>query len=179
MSETQASINDMDKFVKFTITVGALLTCIGVFYLYVVFLPGVERGKAASAEREQQVVEASEAKRQERFEACFAVAYRNYSANWAATCKGIAKARATEYRSCLKRNKFVIANQLLRAEFCKGIHGEIDPSPACRLPQALATSIDVTNTLEWDKCTTEAWPGSGPRPLERAVNSNVSRDNEP
>lgn len=145
----------MDKFVKLAIVVGALLAGFGIFYHYVIFLPGIEHDKAAAATRQKQDTEAREAQRQVIYEGCISAARRNYDANWAAACTSVAQSRAAEFRNCLS-DRLVMTNQFMGAEYCKRTYGETDASPECTLPKARADSINATQKQAQEKCVTEA-----------------------
>lgn len=134
----------MDKLLKMAVVVGALLAGIGVFYHYVIFLPGIEREKATQADRRQQA-----------YGRCIEQAESIYDASWAAACKNVAQSDAMELKNCLS-DKMVMTNPYMGAAYCKRTYGATDPSSECTLPKARAESINAAHKQAQQRCATEA-----------------------
>ena len=143
----------MDRAVKLAIILGALLAGFGVFYHYVVFLPGAQRERATAAERERQekataaegerqVTERRDLQRRIAYESCLVAARRNYDADWATACESVAATREEQLKNCLS-DKSIISNRYLGPEHCHSTYGGADPSPECTLPKTRAESIDA------------------------------------
>lgn len=159
----------MEKMVKIAVIFAALLAGIGVFYHYVIFLPGVERQKveraenekrekAMHAENEKRDKAKQEASRQLFYESCKASAAKNYSADWAAACEGVARARTSSLRNCYA-DQSITSNPYMGVNYCKSTFGEIDPSPNCSLPKARADSVNQAYQDEQQRCLAEARSG--------------------
>ena len=87
----------MDKIVKIGILLGSLLAGLGVFYHYVIFLPGVEQRKTEQIEASNRQAEAEKAEAEKRevlrlkfYEACKQDATSTYIETWASACKAVA-----------------------------------------------------------------------------------------
>lgn len=148
----------MEKLVKVAVVLGALLAGVGVFYHYVIFLPGVERQKAERAEVEKRDAANREASRQIFYEACKKDASINYSANWAAACEEVARTRTMQLRNCLS-DRMIVTNPYMGENYCKATFGDIDPSPNCSLPKGRAESIDQSFKDAQQRCLAEARGG--------------------
>ena len=134
----------MDKLLKLAIVFGVLLAGTGVFYHYVIFLPGVEKEKTAQLGR-----------RQEAYSRCIEQTESIYDANWAAACKDVAQLEAVELRNCLS-DRMVMTNPYMGAAYCKRTFSGADPSPECTLPRVRAESIDTAHKQAQQRCATEA-----------------------
>ncbi len=134
----------MDKITKLAVITGALLAGIGVFYHYVIFLPGVERDKADKARH-----------RQDAYGQCMEQADISYSTGWATACKNVAESTAMELKNCLS-NKVIMTNPYMGASYCNRTFGVADPSPECTLPESRANSLNATYKEEQQRCATEA-----------------------
>lgn len=138
----------MDKFVRLAVVLGALMAGGGIFYHYVIFLPGVEERKM-----EQQKEEATA--RQQQYEECVSSARANYDANWAAACKSHAQAESASLRNCLS-DKMIMSNPYMGPDYCKSTYGKSDSSSDCTLPRGRSDSINKTYHEEQQKCLAEA-----------------------
>lgn len=134
----------MDKALKIAVIIGALFAGFGVFYHFVIFLPGVEREKAIAAEA-----------RRVAYDRCIDWAQRDYDADWAAACKTLAATRAKELKDCLS-DKTVTTNPYLGPGYCKRMYADAESSPECTLPRAQADSINAAHKQQQQRCATEA-----------------------
>ena len=144
----------MDKSVKFAIIIGALLAGFGVFYHFVIFLPGVERANAAAREREKVAKEREKADAQRKdearkaaYSACMESAQANYNLNWAIACETTARQKTVGRENCLAQG--------LGAAFCRSVWGNPDPSPDCTLPGERAKALNEVYSEDQAKCATE------------------------
>lgn len=138
----------MDKFVRLAVVVGALMAGGGIFYHYVIFLPGIEERKVAQQSNDATL-------RQLQYEDCISSARANYDANWASACKSYAQAESVNLRNCLS-DKMVMSNPYMGSAYCKSTYGHSDSSPDCTLPRGRSDSIDKTHREEQQKCLAEA-----------------------
>jgi hypothetical protein len=134
----------MDKLTRMAVIAGVLLAGIGVFYHYVIFLPGVEHDKAAQAVR-----------RQAAYSRCMEQADSIYNADWATACKDVAESAAVELRNCLS-DKLIMTNPYMGASYCKRTFAGADPSPECTLPKSRAQSLNAAHKEAQQRCATEA-----------------------
>ena len=159
----------MDKLMKFAITVGALLAGFGVFYHYVVHLPGLEREKQQRAETEQRrKSEAQERQkleaeyraelRRRAYDACLDEARRNYTADWATACKAVASDKNAKLRTCLS-DKTIIENRYMGVGWCRSNYGDADATPDCSLPSPRAESLNKQFRTGEERCLAEAKSG--------------------
>lgn len=148
----------MEKIVKIAVIFGALLAGIGIFYHYVIFLPGVERQKVERAENEKRENAKKEDSRSLFYESCKASAAKNYSLGWAAACEGVARARTSSLRNCYA-DQSITSNPYMGVNYCKSTFGEIDPSPNCSLPKVRADSVNQAHQDEQQRCLAEARSG--------------------
>jgi len=70
----------VDKFVKISIIVAALMAGFGVFYHYVIHLPAIEREKRDAEEQEKADAALAEAARKSQYESCKGRAAQMYNA---------------------------------------------------------------------------------------------------
>ncbi len=150
----------MDKYLKIAIILSSLLAGVGIFYHYVIYLPGIERQKIEKSEREQkEAAEKAKQKQEEdvareyevkvRYEQCIADARRNYEANWTTACKSVAKSQSEAFLNCLN-------TPYMGKDFCKQTFPKRDSSPDCALPKEQAESINQTHKHAQEKCLAEA-----------------------
>jgi hypothetical protein len=161
----------MDKAIKLAIIVGILLAGFGVFYHYVIYLPGVEQRKdeRERAEREeaarraaQERLEAAMRADQERATAaqreldratvyydCLGRAEKNYLAHWVSECKSQARRSTAQLKNCLE-------NSSLGEKGCRSIHGSPDPSPTCSLSKVVADNAETIYDKAKQQCLVEA-----------------------
>lgn len=176
----------MDKFVKISMVVSALLAGIGVFYYFVIFLPDLERGKVAAAERERvaaaELNKAAVAER-ERIAAIELDKAAVAEQEKAAVAERAKLQRQQRYEDCIavastnySRNwaaackrasqvryaqyKDCFANGM-DAAYCKRVYGDYDSdtSPECSLPKELANDVNATRTRERQECGVKAQLG--------------------
>lgn len=148
----------MDKALRLAIAVAVLLAGTGVFYYYVIFLPGVQQQAVQAAEKAKQDEAAKEAARKSHYDSCLAGARANYEANWAAACQSVASIRQRQYQNCLS-DKFVMSNPYMGESYCKQSFSDADASPNCSLPSARADDINKTYGNEQQKCMSEVQLG--------------------
>lgn len=148
----------MDKFIKFAIVIGALLAGGGVFYHYVIFIPGLERTKNEQIVAEKQAAAVAAKERQLLYEQCTASASTNYSANWASACVVIANQTAVKLKNCLA-DPAILQNQFLGESYCKSTFAATEPSENCTLPSVRAEVVNGYYTSAKEKCLNEAKAG--------------------
>jgi hypothetical protein len=142
----------MDKLLKGSLAIGALLAGFGVFYHYVFFIPTVEREKQERVQAQQRETEeaklteqrekeearrAAEASRRAAYDACLGAAREKYLTSWASACRAVAKDKNTRLKNCLN-DKAVVENRYMGANWCHANHGNADASPNCSLPSSRA-----------------------------------------
>ncbi|UUZ67373.1 hypothetical protein LP416_21870 [Polaromonas sp. P2-4] len=86
----------MEKFAKSALMLGALLAGAGVFYHFVIFLPGLEREK-------QSQIATEKAQRRAAYETCKEIASRVHELNWTAACRNSAQTNKLLFSQCLER----------------------------------------------------------------------------
>lgn len=150
--------NYLDKLVKLAIVIGVLLAGGGVFYHYVVFLPGIERQKQEQIEAEKRDAAAKQATRQFAYDACIVSARRDYDANWANACASVARDKQISLRNCLA-DRAIMTNRFMGEQYCKSTYGVIDTSPECTLPKGRADSINNFHKQAQERCLNEAKTG--------------------
>lgn len=148
----------MDKIVRASVVAGALMAGGGVFYHFVIFLPGVEKAKAEKLEAEERAAERKAATRQVFYDACKTSARRAYDAEWAEACRSNASNRQREYQHCL-RDPAVIGNQFLGKPHCEKTYGFQDASSECNLPSGRANALNSRFKESEEKCLVEAKSG--------------------
>jgi hypothetical protein len=136
----------------------ALMVGFSVFYYFVIYLPGLEKQKAEQAERAKIDAEVREAQVRLKYETCLVGAHKNYEANWAAACEGVARTIEENLRACLS-DKQIMNNPYMGENYCRRIYKTIVSSPDCALPKSRADSINQKYKQEQDKCLTEAKSG--------------------
>ncbi|GJH30235.1 hypothetical protein [Caballeronia novacaledonica] len=175
--------NPMDKLMKAAIVAvvcSLLLAGAGVFYYFVIFLPGIERQKlelSQQAERdaakraEQAMIDAKNKEEQAKndaflketqkklmYDACKADARSNYTADWANACKDIASMTSQGLRNCLA-DKNLGGNAYLGESYCRRLYPQGDASANCSLPVSRADRINKTFHDAQEKCLQEAQLG--------------------
>jgi hypothetical protein len=159
----------MDKYLKITLMLVSLMVGFGVFYYFVIHLPGLEKQKIEQAEREKvaaearevrekMAAEAREARVKLKYDTCLYGARKNYEANWATACESVSKVSAEKLRACLS-DRQIINNPSMGENYCRRIYTTIDPSSDCILPKPSAESINQTYKQEQEKCLAEARAG--------------------
>ena len=148
----------MDKLMRIAVMFGALLAGSGVFYHYVVFLPGLERTKQEQAATEKREAAEQANAKQVVYESCKQLARATYESNWATACESVANERTASMRNCLV-DPAIMKNEFLGKEYCKRTYGDVDPSPSCTLPGVRATAINGYRRTAEDKCLAEAKTG--------------------
>lgn len=148
----------MDKLLKLSVIAAALMAGGGVFYHYVVFLPGIEQAKREKEEAQQAASTQKAAARQVAYERCKVAARINYDSNWASACTAVAAQAQTDYNHCL-RDPAVMSNQFLGKAHCEKAYGQRDASPECSLPGRRSDSINAGYKDAQDKCLAEAKSG--------------------
>ena len=143
---------------KLAIVVGVLLAGSGVFYYYVIFLPGVQRKATQATEQAKQDEAAKEAAKKARYDSCVISARADYEVNWATACKGVASVQQIQLQNCLS-DKSVMSNPYMGESYCKTTFTGADASPNCSLPGARADDVNKTYQDEQQKCLSEAQLG--------------------
>lgn len=138
----------MDQVLRNALIAGALLAGGGVFYHYGIFLPRVEEQKRSD-------IREKEANRKQVYSDCMEQARSQYDSSWAAACQSVAESSAMELKNCLK-DKLVMSNQFMGAEYCQKTYGSADASPDCILPGKRADTITGYFKHSQDRCATEA-----------------------
>jgi hypothetical protein len=149
---------ELDTLTKRALAVGALLAGIGVFYHYVIFIPGLEKAKQAQIENDKRETEQRIAEKTRQYAACKADARQAYEADWATACNAVAEDRKLSYANCLK-DPLVMYNQFMGEQYCVRTFGKIDPSPDCSLPGRRGESINARFQNALEKCLTESKSG--------------------
>lgn len=162
----------MDKLLKGSLAIGALLAGFGVFYHYVFFIPTVEREKQERVQAQQRekeeaklteqrekeearrAAESKEASRRAAYDACLGAAREKYLTSWASACRAVAKDKNTRLKNCLN-DKAVVENRYMGANWCHANHGNADASPNCSLPSSRAEPINKYLQTEDTRCLVE------------------------
>lgn len=148
----------MEKVLKTAGMLGVLLIGIGVFYHYVIFLPGVERQREERVENEKREAVKKETSQQLSYESCKAAASRNYSANWATACVAVARTQKDRRQSCLA-DSLIMTNPYMGRNYCLNTFADTDPSPECSLPGGKADPIEQNYSDAKQRCLMEARSG--------------------
>lgn len=148
----------MDKFVRLAIVIGALLAGGGVFYHYVIFLPGVERAKQEQLVAEKQAASDKERVKQRTYERCIAIASSSYDADWASACASVSASTEIKRKNCLA-DPAIVNNQFMGTAYCTSTFAPTDPSPNCSLPRSRADSLNSYLEGSKKKCLDEARAG--------------------
>jgi len=162
----------MEKLVKAGVAaavLGIVLAGAGIFYYFVVFLPGIERQKlemaqeeqkaqASKAEQDKRDATQREAQKKQLYEACKSDARANDEADWANACKDVASTNAQGLQNCLS-DKNIGGNPYLGENYCKRLYGGADASSTCTLPSARADGINKAFQEAQQKCLAEAQLG--------------------
>jgi len=121
----------LDKTLRLALIAGALMAGFGVFYHFVIFLPGKDR------------------ERQQSYAKCADHVREQYDKDWAAGCKALEESRAEQLKLCRKIGS-------PSGGRCESFVGEVDQSPECRLPQAIADPIERRQKQSLDQCAAAA-----------------------
>jgi hypothetical protein len=149
---------EMDKYLKWALITMSLMIGVGIFYHYVIYLPGIEKVKVEKAQEEKRKAEEKERQARSNYQNCLANARQNYEANWAQACETLAKSQAQALNECLS-DRLIVNNPNLGINFCKQQFRFLDSSQNCSLPQVRSESINQTHRQQEDKCLTEARSG--------------------
>ena len=133
------------------IVIGALLAGGGVFYHYVIFLPGLEQTKNEQLLLEKYSAAEAAKGRQLLYEQCITSANRSYEVNWANACESVANQTAIKLKNCLI-DPAVMQNQFMGATYCKSTFAATDPSENCTLPGGRAEIVNGYHTEQKAKC---------------------------
>jgi hypothetical protein len=125
----------LDKTLRLALIAGALLAGFGVFYHFVIYLPGKDRD------------------RQQAYAKCADNVHKQYAEDWAAGCKALAETRAEQVKLCKKIGPPFGGS-------CENFVGEVDQSPECRLPNEFAEPIEQRQKQSLEQCATVANLGS-------------------
>jgi len=145
----------MDTFLARTLGVAALLAGAGVFYHYVVHLPGVEREKKAAEEAAAAQLLQDQQQRAVQYQICMSTARRLYDQNWAEACKNVASTKTRELNNCLETPS-IVSNPYMGRQWCEKQYGDIDPSADCTLPGPRADGVNQYYTESKQQCETDA-----------------------
>ena len=148
----------MDKFVKISIIVAALMAGFGVFYHYVIHLPAIEREKRDAEEQEKADAALAEAARKSQYESCKGRAAQMYNADWARACASVAESKKADLQNCLT-NRSIMTNPYMGEHYCRENFADIDASEDCTLPKSRAESINKTYSDAEQQCLLEARGG--------------------
>lgn len=146
---------NLDKVSRLAIPLGVLLAGAGVFYHYVVFLPGLERQKQSQLEAEKVAQENKATQRAVQYELCNQRARSVYVSDWATACQSVADDQKLNYENCLK-DPLVMGNQFLGKQYCIRTFGKANPAPDCTLPGPWANSINAAYKDSQQRCLQES-----------------------
>jgi hypothetical protein len=145
---------ESDKFTKRAIAIGALMAGVGVFYHYVIFIPGLEKSKQERIDKEKSEADMRTAEKSRQYEFCKTTARQVYEEDWANACQSVAEDRKLQYDNCLK-DRMVMTNQFMGKQYCVSTYGKIDASSGCTLPGGRADTINESFKDAKDKCLVE------------------------
>jgi hypothetical protein len=132
----------MDKWLKGSFAVAALLAGAGVFYHFVFFLPAAERAQRkppqASAAHDQ----------------CRQAAQLLYDVTWASACMTVAIQQQQRHAECMKDEATALDPSRGRSQ-CDQQFGHADGSSECSLPNAHAAMVNAALKEAEDRCATE------------------------
>ena len=146
---------EIDKFTRRVIAIGALMAGVGVFYHYVIFIPGVERAKQEQLGNEKKEAELKNAEKARQYKFCKDSSLKVYDLNWAGACKAVAEDRKLQYENCLN-DPLVMSNQFMGKQHCRKTYEKTDPSPECTLPSGRANRIKNDLKEAQEKCLEES-----------------------
>ena len=150
----------MEKLLKIIVVVGVLLVGVGVFYHYVIFLPGMEQKKIEQVEGEKREEASKAASRQLAYEACKTTSASNYSSNWATACLAVSVAQKNNLQGCLAV-PVITTDPNMNRNFCWATYKETDSAPNCSLPKGRAEPIEQEFKDAKQRCFSEAQNGLG------------------
>jgi hypothetical protein len=131
----------MDKFLGRTLGVAALLAGAGVFYHYVIYLPGKDREQKAEKAAAAASIQEEAQNRANIYRECLNSARLSYDLNWANACKETASTKARELKNCLA-DRSITGNQFLGSRWCHANYGDGDASSDCSLPSNQADGVN-------------------------------------
>lgn len=131
----------MDNFTKRVIAIAALLIGAGIFFHYVVYLPGIEREKREAIASEAAKKEMEKQRIANEYQNCLNTAQDYYASNWAKACKGVATEQQSALLNCMSTPS-IINNQFMGRQWCNRQYGDINPSPDCTLPGKRAENVN-------------------------------------
>lgn len=148
----------LDKAVKISIIVGALIIGLSVAYYLVLYIPKRDKAKleqqaqqAEQQKQEQQTKDEALKKAEDEKNAnkillddCLSTAQADYTLNWTEDCKANAKRVSNGIANCK-----TIGNS---DSFCRSLWGSADASPNCSLPLDLSKSIEDSLTQQKNDC---------------------------
>ncbi len=137
----------MDKSLKLAAVTAMLLAGSGVFYYFVVALPGIERDK-------QEKIEAAEQAKRLAYSRCIVEVEQAYTEDWANACEGVATQRA----ACMKLGANLSDRRIADA-MCSARFPEADTSGSCRLPGEVADSLNDQLEVAKQMCLNKANAG--------------------
>lgn len=148
----------MDKLLRNALIAGILLAGFGIFFHYVIFLPSVERQKAAQIAAEKEQAAKQQAARQLTYSTCMAEASSAYDTQWATACMSVAKENKIGYSRCI-RDSSIMTNEFMGKSYCERVYGDSDPSPDCSLPSKRADGVNEYFEAGKRKCMEELKAG--------------------
>ncbi|MBT9155023.1 MAG: hypothetical protein DDT39_01713 [Firmicutes bacterium] len=141
----------MDKFLGRTLGVAALLAGAGVFYHYVIHLPGLEREKKAEKAAAAESLAEQQQQRASQYQLCIYTAQQNYDYNWAEACTSVAAENTRDLKNCLATPS-IVQNEFMGRQWCEKQYGDIDPSPNCSLPGKRADGVNEYHAEALKQC---------------------------
>lgn len=145
----------MDKFLARGLAAAALLAGAGIFYHYVIYLPGLQREKnEAQAEAAAKAAE-QQKQRASQYQICMYSARQDYDQNWATACANVAAENKRDYANCLATPS-IINNQFMGPQWCQKQYGYFDASANCTLPGSRAEQINKYLADEQSQCEKQA-----------------------
>jgi len=139
----------MDKWLKVSVAAGTLLAGTGVFYHYVVFLPGVERAR-------EEARQAAAVPARSGLDQCRQAAQLLYDVTWASACMTVAIQQQERHTECLKEEAIVLDPSRRGRAHCDQQFGNADGSSECSLPNARAALVNAAFKDAEERCQAEA-----------------------
>ena len=148
----------MDNVLKIAVAVAIFLAGGGVFYHYVIYLPGIESAKQEQLAAEKKAAAEKESGKKAAYEQCLASANANYNVNWANACQSVAEETEEKRKNCLA-DPAIVNNQFMGVAYCRSTFSPTDPSPNCTLPGGRSGTINGYAAAAKQKCMAEAQAG--------------------
>ena len=148
----------MDKFLGRALGGAALLIGAGVFYNYVIYLPGIQRERQAEEARAAAQLAEQEQQVKNRYNFCMQSARESYDNNWTRACQSVAQQNQIDLKQCLS-DPSIVNNQFMGPSWCQKQYGKIDPSPDCALPGKRADDVEEKYEAGKTQCQVEAKMG--------------------